>query len=81
MATRMSKPHSSAVGSYFLNSYEGAFAMRGNKVPRYGQSATPSGAALYPKRLRIGDELLRWGVPLCAAALLHPFEPIEGPLS
>jgi hypothetical protein len=37
MATQTSKPHSSAVGCDFLNSYEGAPAMRGNKVPRYGK--------------------------------------------
>jgi hypothetical protein len=57
MATQTSKLHSSAVGCDFLNSYEGAPAMRGNKVPRYGKGVTSSGAALYPKILRIGDDL------------------------
>jgi hypothetical protein len=58
MATQTSKPRSSTVGCDFLNSYEGAPAMRGNKVSRYGKGMTPSGAAHYPKILRIGDELL-----------------------
>jgi hypothetical protein len=57
MATQVSKPHSRAVGSDFLDSYEGAPAMHGNRVPRYGKGATPSGAALYPKMLRISHEL------------------------
>jgi hypothetical protein len=56
MATQTSKPHSSAVGCDFLNSYEGAPAMRGNKVPRYGTGVTPSGAAHYPKILRTGAD-------------------------
>jgi len=53
MATQMSKPHSSAVGYDFLNSYGGAPRMRGNKVPRYGKGVASSGAAHYPKMLRI----------------------------
>jgi len=58
MATQTSKLHSSAVGCDFLNSYQGAPTMRGNKVPRYGKGVTPSGAAHYPKILRIGHDLL-----------------------
>ena len=54
MAILMSKAHSSAVRCDFLNSYEGGAAVRGNKVPRYGKGVTPSGAAHYPKILRIG---------------------------
>lgn len=57
MATQRSKAHSSTVGFEFLNSYAGALAMRGKKVPRYGKRMTASGAANYPKIVRIGDEL------------------------
>jgi hypothetical protein len=55
MVTYTSKPHSSVVRCDFLNSYEGAPVMRGNKVPRYGKGVTPSGAAHGPKMLRIGQ--------------------------
>ncbi len=57
MAPQTSKPHSSVVGYDFLDSYEGAPAMRGNKVPKYGKGVTPSGAAHCLKLLRIGHEL------------------------
>lgn len=58
MATHTSKPHSSAVKCDFLNSCEGAPALRGSIVPRYGKAVTPSGATDPLKILRIGDELL-----------------------
>ena len=57
MAIQTSKPHSSAVECDFLNGYEGAPAMRGNKVPRYGKGVILSGAAHHPKIVHIGDEL------------------------
>lgn len=69
MATQTSKPHSSAVGRDFLNSYEGVAAMRGNKVPKYGKGVTSSGAAHYPKILRIGSG----STPPVFAAIEHRF--------
>ena len=56
MAPLTSKPHSSAVECDFLNGYEGAPAVRGNRVSRYGKGVTLSGAAHHPQMMHTGDE-------------------------